>query len=118
MENKTGGPSIFRGMLIGYTIVSTVAAAYLTWKAIDIGQASAEKGFQFLSPAGALGAMLGYDITVRRRKSRGFSGPHDDWSRFFGSWLFCAMAAIVIAGSFVLAVLIMIAFGPLATPGG
>jgi hypothetical protein len=114
VRNRKSEPSIFLGVLAGYAVASAIGALIVIWLSIDLGRATAEGGLKVLTPIGALGAFLGYQITVKRRKARGINGPYDEWSKFFGSWLSIAIGMIVIAGAFGIAVLIKLAYDALA----
>lgn len=114
VENNRNEPSIFLGCLIGYAIATAIGTLIVIWLSIHSGRATAEGGLKLLTGAGALGAYEGYAITVKRRRARGIKGPHDEWSKFFSSWIFLVLAMIVVAGSFGIAVLIKVVYDTLA----
>jgi hypothetical protein len=118
MDQRTKEPSIFLGALAGYALASMLGVVATVVLSINSGRASATGGLKLLTPVGALGAYLGYVLAVKRRKALGISGPHDEWSKFFGSGTFFVVALIVIAGSFGLAVLIKVVFDALVGHGG
>jgi hypothetical protein len=57
-------------------------------------------------------------ITVRRGKARGTRSPYDEWSKFITSGMALGIAMIVVAGSFLLSVLILLAYNAIAGKGG
>ena len=118
MDNEEGEPSIFRGALAGYAIASAIGSMIVIWLSIDSGQATVAGGTKLLMWVGVLGALLGYEITVKRRQARGISSPYDEWSKFLGSWMCSLIGMIVIAGSFGIAFSIAIVYDAIAGKAG
>jgi hypothetical protein len=117
MDQQPTGPSILLGTLAGYAVSAVVGVAITVALSLHAGAASATGGLKVLAGLGALGAYFGYHITVRRRRSRGVTGPLDEWAKFVGSATFAVIAVVVIAGSCGLAVLIKIVLDPVLEGG-
>jgi hypothetical protein len=106
MAKRGDGPSILLGALAGYAAALVLGIVATVLLSLHAGQASASAGLKLLASAGALGAYLGYWITVQRRKARGVHGPLDDWPTFATSGTFLLIALIVLAGALAFALLI------------
>jgi hypothetical protein len=81
------------------------------------GRFDAAAGLKILTSAGAFGAILGYHLAVRRRRARGVRGPLDRWPRFIASPMAFGIGMIVIFGSFVISIVLLLAYNAL-TKGG
>jgi hypothetical protein len=122
-QNQPGGgkpktPSIFVCALAGYALASIASTILVIILDVFSGHPEAAKAMDILTPFGALGACLGYDVAVRWRRSLGVSVPKDHWRKFWGSPTFIWLALIVILGSFVLAMAISFGFRAVAPSAG
>ncbi|MCK6462000.1 MAG: hypothetical protein L6Q95_19125 [Planctomycetes bacterium] len=118
MDEKKAEPSVFRGALAGYGILTAVGVVVAIVLAAGAGQYKAEPSFTVLVCSGALGAILGYSLTVRRRRAMGLEGPQDKWAAFVTSPPGVRMLLIVLGGSFLLTLLILVAYRGLTGKGG
>ena len=109
-DDRDKEPSIFWGAVIGYAIAAVLGTALLFYLAINAGRASAGGGYKVLVGFGVIGAWLGYELTVRRRKALGVTGAHDEWSKFVGSWASAGVGMIIIVVSGVLALLVKLIY--------
>jgi len=103
-------PSIFRGALAGYAIASAIGVAVIVCLIASAGKYEAAGGLDLLMGVGAAGVIAGYQVAVRRRKARGIRGPLDEWAKFITSKVAIGIAGIVIAGSFLIAVVVLLAY--------
>jgi len=102
-------PSIFRGTLVGAAIAMGIGVLATVGLILLSGRYAAAGGLKLLASAGGLGAIVSYHLTVKRRKAMGFRGPLDEWSKFIGSGMSFAIAMIVVAGAFLVAMLVLFA---------
>jgi hypothetical protein len=105
-------PSIFRGTLVGAAIAMGIGVLATVGLILGAGRYEAAGGLKLFASAGGLGAIVGYHLTVKRRKTLGFRGP--EWSKIIGSGMSFAIAMIVIAGAFLVAMLVLFAYKALA----
>jgi len=102
---------------MGYGIAAAIGVLVVVLLILATGRFEAAAGLKVLAGAGAIGAILGHQVTLRRRRARGIRGPLDDWKRFLTSWTGFAIGMIVIFGSFVLAILILVVRNALSGTG-
>jgi hypothetical protein len=118
-EQPNRKPSVFVYSLVGYLIASVLGVLAVAVLSTSAGEYHERAAFQVLVCTGAMGAMLGFSVAAQRLKAFGGGGWTDEWRRFWGTWPFYGLAAIVLAGSFAITVvgtLIAIAVAGPPTP--
>lgn len=106
MDQNPPTPSILRSALKGYGIAALVATIVALYLSSGSDRFNLTFAFRLVLSLGALGAYIGYCEAVKRRRALGVSQPSDEWSRFFGSKTSVLLAFIVIAGSFVIVLVV------------
>jgi len=117
VDEKQTEPSIFLGTLAGYGVATALGVVFIVFLVLRAGKFEATGGFDVLIGAGAMGAISGYHITVRRRRARGIRGPLDEWSKFVVSRTAVWTGAVVLLGSFVVSLLILLVYNALSNKG-
>lgn len=98
-EQPVRKPSVFMHSLVGYLIATALGIPAVVLMSINAGDFDEQVAFQILVCAGAIGAMIGFEIAARRLKAFGGGGMAAEWNRFWGSLPLYGLAAIILGGS-------------------
>jgi hypothetical protein len=106
VDTPSRNHSIFYGTLRGYAVGAAFGTLVTIVVSAVTGTASAKAGYWLLLATGGLGAVDGYQATVKRRATLGTKEPQNAWSKFAASVTRFALMCIVVGGSLGIAILL------------